>query len=139
MLANFLVCAESAYCIVGYFRGWKFSAWQPLPAFSRKLFCGVIVLRMTYVNFKLRIHRVNFSFDKKRWNASVSSLARGASIASQTQPTPVRIVFRILKTIHAGVGWVWLTKSYPRWGWFGLLCQHKNAGLFAVVAVKRLL
>ena len=126
MLANFLVYGESAYCIAGYFHGWKFSwkAGKGLAASSRFSqikfkFCGVIVFRMTYVNFELGIRRANFSFDK---NVSVSSLARGASITSQTQPTPVRIVFRILKTIHAGVGWVWLTKSYPHWGWLGLLC-----------------
>ena len=41
-----------------------------------------------------------------------------ASVASQTQPTPARIAFsithgvhmKILKEIHAGVGWVWLAR-----------------------------
>ena len=32
------------------------------------------------------------------------------SLASQTQPTPARIAFRILKAIRAGVGWVWLAR-----------------------------
>ena len=43
-----------------------------------------------------------------------------ASFASQTQPTPAGIGFRLLRT---GVGWVRVTKTYPRWGWLGLACE----------------
>ena len=94
---------------------------------------------------------MNCSFDDKRWNASVLSLARGASIASQTRPTPARIVFRILKTIHAGVGWVWLARLCERLPRLPihlgastgeqLLCQSEKcncADLFVVVGYFRL-
>ena len=57
------------------------------------------------VNFKLGTHGANVGFNEKGWNASVSSLVWEASLPSQTQPTLVGIVFRILKTTYAGVGW----------------------------------
>ena len=100
--------------------------------------------------------------------ALVSSLAKEGGFASQTQPTPAQITFRILKTIHTGVGWVWLNylklfmlrlvgsglRNYARGSGYHvykdiwesstgeqLVCQRENgncADLFAVVAVKRL-
>ena len=42
-------------------------------------------------------------YDEKRLNASWSSLAWEASLSSQAQPTPARIVFRILKLSAAGL------------------------------------
>ena len=76
------------------------------------------------VNFELGTHGENF---EKRWNALVSSLTweAQASLTSQTQPTPVQITFRMLKTIHAGGGggWVWLVRLCKR-----LLCLQRNLG-----------
>ena len=72
-----------------------------------------------------------------------------ASLASQTQPTPVQITFSIThvilksictgvrdtKAIHAGVGWVWLARlhyawpedmGYVGWRYVGLCPSHEG-------------
>ena len=55
------------------------------------------------MNFELGTRGEIFAVNEEGWNTSMLSLALGASLASQTQPTPPRIAFRILKLSTLGV------------------------------------
>ena len=87
-------------------------------------FRGAISIRSPYarnVNFELGTRGESFAVDKKRWNASQCHvLDKRLSLASQTQPAPARIAFRVIKlSALAGIlkavrAAVWLARPRER-------------------------
>ena len=73
------------------------------------------------VNFELGTCGESFAVDENRRNTLVSSLAWKASLASQTQPTPARITFRLLKLSVLGVVGSGLLKAVQAGVWLARL------------------
>ena len=56
-----------------------------------------------------------------------------ASLASQTQPTPVRIAFSIMHGVYKHD-----IESDPCWGWLGLACETRVMALLDFLVISNI-